>query len=152
MCSREMTISSAWNSVETIGRVAKKQPLCITGWEGWLCWGGKWWYMWMIKSGLPSVVETHQLYLRLPFPTVMVCLSHLSAVHQIWTLFASSTVPGERKRRKNLCSKSEVWTYSFVYTKTSIIPISCNKSLHKLFWQGDFYQYFEHLKQPNRGN
>lgn len=62
--------SSAWNSVETTGQVVKKQPLCITGQEGWLCWGGKWWRIWSIKSGLPSVVETHQLYLRLPFPTV----------------------------------------------------------------------------------
>ena len=29
MCSREMNISSAWNSVETKGQVAKKQPLCV---------------------------------------------------------------------------------------------------------------------------
>lgn len=42
MCGREMTTSSAWNSVETTGRVAKKQPLCITGRQGWFCQEGKW--------------------------------------------------------------------------------------------------------------
>ena len=70
MCGREMTSSSEWNSDTTTGHVAKKQPLRITGRESWLCRGGKWWRMWSIKSGLPSVVETRQLYLRLPFPTV----------------------------------------------------------------------------------
>lgn len=34
LCGRDMTNSSAWNSVEAMGRVAKKQPVCITGKEG----------------------------------------------------------------------------------------------------------------------
>lgn len=42
MHSREITTSSALNSVEAMEQVAKKQPMCITGQEGWLCSGGNW--------------------------------------------------------------------------------------------------------------
>lgn len=70
MCSRKMT-SSAWNSVEILGQVAKKQPLCITGPGRLVVLRRKMvMHVAVIKSGLLSAVETRQLCLHLPFPTV----------------------------------------------------------------------------------
>lgn len=84
MCGREMTTSSAWNSVETTGRVAKKQPLVyhrlsrlvFVKKENGDARG-------FVKSGLPSVAEIRQLYLHLPFPTVKETekKSYLSVCH-----------------------------------------------------------------------
>lgn len=67
MCNRNELL--ALNFVETIGRVLKKQLLWIAGGEKTLA--GNWWHTHtsMIKSGLPSVAETRQLYPHLPFPT-----------------------------------------------------------------------------------